>query len=57
MGGRESSLATRIIVYVLLGLAAVIMVAAIAIILWPLLGRIFSRAPQVPKAPLGAEEI
>jgi putative tricarboxylic transport membrane protein len=37
-------------------LTAVIMAVAFAIVLWPLLSR-FLRAPQVPKAPLSAEEI
>jgi putative tricarboxylic transport membrane protein len=38
-------------------LAAVIMAAAIAIMLWPLLSRLFSRAsPPAGRVPLGTEE-
>jgi len=38
-------------------IAAVIMVIAIVIILWPLWARLFSRSPQGGKPPLSAEEI
>ncbi|RPI46382.1 MAG: tripartite tricarboxylate transporter permease [Betaproteobacteria bacterium] len=38
-------------------IAAVIMVIAIAIILWPLFAKLFSRSPQAGKLPVSAEEI